>query len=64
MEDINDFMIDLIDAEEETCLSAYSLCKAVSNIVDQDVLYPIEFINSTKFPGIPNHKLRLKVGCQ
>ena len=40
MEDINDFMIDLIDAVEETCLSAYSLCKAASNIVDQDVLYP------------------------
>ncbi|XP_075639608.1 uncharacterized protein LOC142611380 [Castanea sativa] len=55
-------MIDLINADEETYLSADSLCKASSNILDQDVMYPIEFLNSLKFPGIPNHKLRLKVG--
>ncbi|KAL4626735.1 hypothetical protein ACB092_05G119100 [Castanea dentata] len=62
VENINDYMIDLINAEEETYLSADSLCKASSNILDQDVMYPIEFLNSLKFPGIPNHKLRLKVG--
>ncbi|KAM3685737.1 hypothetical protein ACB098_11G143300 [Castanea mollissima] len=62
VEDINDYMIDLINADEETYLSADSLCKASSNILDQDVMYPIEFLNSLKFPGIPNHKLRLKVG--
>ena len=62
VEDINDYMIDLINVDEETYLSADSLCKASSNILDQDVMYPIEFLNSLKFPGIPNHKLRLKVG--
>ncbi|KAL4626567.1 hypothetical protein ACB092_05G106000 [Castanea dentata] len=62
VEDINGYMIDLINADEETYLSADSLCKASSNILDQDVMYPIEFLNSLKFPGIPNHKLRLKVG--
>ncbi|GMY12134.1 ATP-dependent DNA helicase PIF1-like [Fagus crenata] len=29
---------------------------------NEDVLYPVEFLNSMKFPGIPNHKLRLAVG--
>ncbi|XP_075645520.1 uncharacterized protein LOC142616583 [Castanea sativa] len=62
VEDINGYMIDLINVDEETYLSADSLCKASSNILDQDVMYPIEFLNSLKFPGIPNHKLRLKVG--
>ncbi|KAK4597272.1 hypothetical protein RGQ29_015015 [Quercus rubra] len=62
VEDINGYMIDLINVDEETYLSADSLCKASSNILDQDVIYPIEFLNSLKFPGIPNHKLRLKVG--
>ncbi|KAM4099556.1 hypothetical protein ACJW30_05G000100 [Castanea mollissima] len=62
VEDINGYMIDLINADEETYLSADSLCKASSNVLDQDVMYPIEFLNSLKFPGIPNHKLRLKVG--
>nr|POF06026.1 hypothetical protein CFP56_47739 [Quercus suber] len=61
VEDINGYMIDLINVDEETYLSADSLCKASSNILDQDVMYPIEFLNSLKFPGIPNHKLILKV---
>ena len=55
-------MIDLINADEETYLSADSICKALTNILDQDVMYPTELLNSLKYPGIPNHKLRLKVG--
>ena len=55
-------MIDLINVDEETYLSADSLCKASSNILDQDVMYPTEFLNSLKFPGILKHKLKLKVG--
>jgi ATP-dependent DNA helicase PIF1 len=47
--DINDYMIDLINADEETYLSADSICKASSNIQDQDIMYPIEFLNSLKF---------------
>ena len=62
VEDINDYMIDLINVDEETYLSAYSICKASTNILDQDVMYPTELLNSLKYPGIPNHKLRLKVG--
>ncbi|XP_075633581.1 uncharacterized protein LOC142606057 [Castanea sativa] len=64
VEDINDYMMDLINVDEEIYLSAESICKASTNILDQDVLYPTEFLNSLKFPGIPNHKLKLKVGLQ
>ncbi|KAL4609927.1 hypothetical protein ACB092_08G015800 [Castanea dentata] len=61
VEDINDYMIDLINVDEETYLSADSICKASTNILNQDVMYPTEFLNSLKVPGIPNHKLRLKL---
>ncbi|XP_023905994.1 uncharacterized protein LOC112017774 [Quercus suber] len=62
VEDINDYMIDLINVDEETYLSVDSICKASTNILDQDVMYPTELLNSLKYPSIPNHKLRLKVG--
>uniref|UniRef100_A0A7N2MG30 ATP-dependent DNA helicase n=1 Tax=Quercus lobata TaxID=97700 RepID=A0A7N2MG30_QUELO len=50
VEDINGYMIDLFNVDEETYLSVDSLCKASSNILDQDVMYSIEFLNSLKFP--------------
>jgi len=62
VQEINDYIIDLINVDDETYLSADSICKAASNNQNQDIMYPIEFLNSLKFPGIPNHKLRLKVG--
>jgi ATP-dependent exoDNAse (exonuclease V) alpha subunit len=62
VQEINDYIIDLINVDEETYLSADSICKAVSNNQDQDIMYPIEFFNSLKFTGIPNHNLRFKVG--
>ena len=55
-------MIDLINVDEETYLSVDSICKASTNILDQAVMYPTELFNSLKYPDIPNHKLRLKVG--
>jgi ATP-dependent DNA helicase PIF1 len=62
VQDINDFMINLINVDEETYLSVDSICKVASSIPEQDAMYPIEFLNSLKFLGIPNHRLRLKVG--
>ncbi|XP_050256589.1 uncharacterized protein LOC126702031 [Quercus robur] len=60
--EINDYIIDLLASNEETYLSADSICKASRYIQNEDVLYPVEFLNSLKFPSIPNHRLRLKVG--
>ncbi|XP_059436045.1 uncharacterized protein LOC132168962 [Corylus avellana] len=51
VQNINDYMLDLINVDEKTYLSSDSICKAGSNIQDQDILYPIEFLNSLKFPA-------------
>ena len=48
VEDINDYMIDLINVDKEIYLSADSICKASTNILDQDVMYPTELLNSLK----------------
>lgn len=54
---INNKILDLFTADEKTYLS-------VDTMVDPDeaVNYPIEFLNSLQPTGMPNHKLRLKVG--
>uniref|UniRef100_A0A2N9HBD5 ATP-dependent DNA helicase n=1 Tax=Fagus sylvatica TaxID=28930 RepID=A0A2N9HBD5_FAGSY len=62
VQELNEYIIDLIDSPEATYLSADSICKASSNIEHQDALYPVEFLNSLKFAGIPNHELKLKIG--
>ena len=36
--------------------------KSFFAVTNKDRLYPLEFLNSLTFSGIPNHKLQLKVG--
>jgi ATP-dependent DNA helicase PIF1 len=43
-----------------TYLSSGYVCSALTNGLDS--LYPMEFLNTLKFPGIPDHELKLKVG--
>nr|XP_023894341.1 uncharacterized protein LOC112006288 [Quercus suber] len=62
VEELNDYVVSCLHGEEQTYLSSDSICKASSNIADQDVLYPAEFLNTLRFPGLPNHKLKLKLG--
>ena len=57
---INDYILDLIPTEERIYFSSDSICRSSTNSDDDDVLYPIEFVNLLKFAGIPNHALRLK----
>ncbi len=62
VEELNDYIISSLNEEDHEYLSSDSVCKAYSNVANQDVLYPIEFLNTLRFPGLPNHKLTLKVG--
>ena len=49
--EINNYIIDLLASNEETYLSVDSICKASRYIQNEDVLYPFEFLNSLKLPG-------------
>ena len=59
---INDHILDQISAEERIYSNSDSICKNSINSGDDDALYPIGFLNSLKFTGMPNHTLRLKNG--
>ncbi|KAL9811986.1 putative DNA helicase Pif1, P-loop containing nucleoside triphosphate hydrolase [Arabidopsis thaliana] len=52
----------LITSKEFTFLSLDSLDPADIGGRNNPALTP-DFLNSVKFSGLPNHKLRLKIGC-
>ena len=52
----------MIPGEERTYYSSDNVCKASVNTNKEDILYPTEFLNNLRFPGIPNHDMQLTVG--
>ena len=59
---INDYMLDLIPCEAKMYLSYDSSLSTNLNGDAIDVVHTPEFLNTINTPGLPNHKLRLKVG--
>ncbi|XP_010456996.1 PREDICTED: uncharacterized protein LOC104738531 [Camelina sativa] len=51
-----------LEGEERTYLSSDSIDAADKRFENNPVLTP-DFLNSLKVSGVPNHKIRLKVGC-
>jgi ATP-dependent DNA helicase PIF1 len=60
--EINEYIMSQIQGEEVTYLSLDTICKATTNNFRMDNMCPTEFLNNLKFPGIPDHQLKLKVG--
>ncbi|XP_050110486.1 uncharacterized protein LOC126589277 [Malus sylvestris] len=60
---INDFVLGIVPGESHTYLSFDSVSSATENSENLDMLYPIEFLNQLDLPGLPHHKLSLKVGA-
>lgn len=58
--EINDYIIDRLPEDNVTYFNSDFMYQASSNIT-VEVLYPIEFLNSLKSLGIPNHYISLKV---
>ncbi|GAU27991.1 hypothetical protein TSUD_373870 [Trifolium subterraneum] len=59
---INDYILDLIPGDERTYLSYDSPCRTNSVVDVPDDVHTPEFLNTITTSGLPNHKLRLKVG--
>ena len=57
---INDYMFKQLSGESVTYNSADEICKASTDNLEQHDHYPIEFLNSLNFPGMPPHALHLK----
>ena len=60
--EINNCVLSLIPGSEKVYLSSDSLVETSKDHGNADLLYPVEFLNSLQFKGIPSHKLMLKVG--
>ncbi|XP_010423670.1 PREDICTED: ATP-dependent DNA helicase PIF1-like [Camelina sativa] len=58
----NDFMLDQLEGQEHIYLSSDSIEPSDKRSANNPVMTP-EFLNIIKVSGIPNHSIRLKVGC-
>jgi ATP-dependent DNA helicase PIF1 len=63
IEHVNKFLLSLVPEDEKEYTSSDSVCKSDENSEVQSEWFTIKFLNNIKFSGIPNHKLRFKVGC-
>ncbi|PHU04675.1 hypothetical protein BC332_25497 [Capsicum chinense] len=61
VQELNDTIMKMIPGEGRIYFSSDNICKASVNTNDEDLLYPPEFLNGLRFPGIPNHDIHLKV---
>ncbi|XP_052110371.1 uncharacterized protein LOC127741619 [Arachis duranensis] len=62
VEEINNYIVDLLPGEEKNYLSADSICGSDAySDVDVDWI-TVEFLNQIRCSGPPNHLLKLKIG--
>ncbi|KAK3229129.1 hypothetical protein Dsin_001010 [Dipteronia sinensis] len=62
VDEINSYVLNVIPGDITTYLSSDSICKFSGKVFDEDMMFPVEFLNSLKFPGLLNHELHLKIG--
>jgi len=63
VEHVNEYMMSLIPGEEKEYLSSDSVCRSGENYDVQIEWFTTEFLNGIKSSEIPNHWLKLRVGC-
>ncbi|CAN6919771.1 unnamed protein product [Brassica oleracea] len=63
VDEINNYLVSKVPGEEKEYLSADSFAENEQDSSEElDMSYPLEYLNSLEFPGLPAHKLRLKLG--
>lgn len=61
VEAINDYMVSMHSTEEKLYLSADSIETTERGVSMFDQMHSVEFLNTIKCSGLPNHQLKLKV---
>lgn len=62
IDEINTIINDMIDGASKQYRTFDEIVKTTDNITEQELTYPIEFLNSLTFNGFLNHYLHLKEG--
>ncbi|XP_017221354.1 uncharacterized protein LOC108198085 [Daucus carota subsp. sativus] len=62
VDDINEFILEKIQAETHTYLSQDSIEDKGVEQNEFDESFPVEYLNSLNMPCLPKHELRVKVG--
>ncbi|XP_022040220.1 uncharacterized protein LOC110942764 [Helianthus annuus] len=60
-DEINKIILNMTPGEIKCYISHDSMVPHMQNSADSETLYPQEYLNQLSFPGIPPHKLDLKV---
>jgi hypothetical protein len=63
VDEINEYMLDLLPGKEVEYYSADSISKCTDTCIDADILYLVEYLNSLSANNFPTHKLKLKIGA-
>lgn len=62
VDEINNYIVQFTDGETKQYRSSDEIDKTTDNISDQELMYPVEFLNSLNINGFPRHCLELKEG--
>ncbi|KAJ0799663.1 putative DNA helicase Pif1, P-loop containing nucleoside triphosphate hydrolase [Helianthus annuus] len=60
-DEINKIVLNLTPGETRSYISYDSMVPYAQNTTDVDALYPQEYLNELSFPGIPPHRLDIKI---
>jgi ATP-dependent DNA helicase PIF1 len=63
IECVNDYLISLVLGSEQEYINFDLVYKSDANSEIHSENFTTEFLNDIKCSGIPNHKLKFKVGC-
>ncbi|XP_071695348.1 uncharacterized protein [Rutidosis leptorrhynchoides] len=58
---INKHMFKKLNGATMTFKISDEICKGSTDNIEQHHAYPVEFLNKLNFPGVPPHKLKLKI---
>ncbi|CAJ2679392.1 unnamed protein product [Trifolium pratense] len=62
VDEINNYIVQITEGSTKQYRSSDEIDKTTDNISEQELMYPVEFLNSLSINGFPNHCLELKEG--